>query len=98
MNACMKRKPFERIDFPQILHLLEPDLTVDFKSRSYYNNEYQFKKLKAYDDAKGENDDNQNYHNVNYANHSIELSSSISNENIENEQSQELAPLAENSM
>jgi hypothetical protein len=42
-DRCMLKEPIDRIEFRQILELLEPDLPSDFKSKSYFNNEYQSK-------------------------------------------------------
>jgi uncharacterized protein YecE (DUF72 family) len=86
MKNCMKRQPFERYNFSKILDLLDPDLTVEFKSRSYYNNEYQMRRLKKCEEAK-----NIDTYYGNYANESTISDSTlftdttnVSFENVEN--------------
>lgn len=37
----MIRDPIDRVEFRQILEILEPDLCYNFKSISYYNNEFK---------------------------------------------------------
>ena len=42
-NKCLIREDFKRISFKEILDILDPDLTNDFKESSYYHNEFRKK-------------------------------------------------------
>ena len=59
----MQWKPFERIEFQQILEILEPDLTAEFKIRSYYNNAFKIKKQKILDEINCQKNVDSNYAN-----------------------------------
>lgn len=44
-NKCMVGKDYERPSFKEILDVLDPDLSPDFKQTSYYHNEFRKKQF-----------------------------------------------------
>lgn len=42
-NKCMITEDYKRICFKEILDILDPDLTNDFKQMSYYHTEFRKK-------------------------------------------------------
>ena len=43
MNQCMIFEDHKRINFKEILDVLDPDLKCDFKQKSFYHNEFKKK-------------------------------------------------------
>jgi len=46
LNKCLVTEDYKRISFKEIIEILDPDLTCDFKQTSYYHNEYKNKLAK----------------------------------------------------
>ena len=46
MNKCLVKEDYKRIGFKEILDILDPELTSDFKQTSYYHNEFKKKLFK----------------------------------------------------
>lgn len=46
LNKCMQTEDYKRIGFKEIIEILDPDLTCDFKQTSYYHNEFKNKLAK----------------------------------------------------
>lgn len=45
-NKCLVTEDYKRLSFKEIIEILDPDLTCDFKQTSYYHNEYKNKLAK----------------------------------------------------
>jgi hypothetical protein len=67
LEKCFIREEYKRANFKEILDIIDPDMTVDFKQSSFYHNEYKTKQLKK----------KQAYENEALHNKSIDLLTSI---------------------
>ena len=43
LNNCLIKEDYKRINFKEILEILDPDLTADFKQSSFYHNDFKDK-------------------------------------------------------